>query len=279
VAACGRIGFDEAALGGSDGSPPDTVSCTFTAFSPPEPVAELNTTARDWAPSISPNGLVLVFSRQVPGSGQDLFRSTRPALDQPWEMADPFPDVNSTGEEDDPTISADGTELIFGEGALFRSVLQQGTFSQPIVIFNDAGFSLIEGPELSSDGLTLYFNASDGRSQIFTATRSTPQGTFTGFAPLETDPDPTGDAGWPALSTDELEMFFSSDHGGQRDIWRTTRASTSDAFSPAVQVPELSSAGEEFDPELSSDGATIWLSSDRAGGTGHDIYVAERSCL
>jgi hypothetical protein len=56
-----------------------------------------------------------------------------------------------------------------------------------------------------------------------------------------------------------------------------------DAASPfpqATLVTELSSSSSDWDPELSLDGTTLWLASDRGGGgTDQNIYVATRTCL
>jgi len=80
----------------------------------------------------------------------------------------------------------------------------------------------------------------------------------------------------PSLTGDELEIFFASDTGGVSDIWTSTRASTADPWSPAVLVDELSTADSDIDPDVSPDGSTLYLSSDR-GDLGYQLFVSRRA--
>ncbi len=70
-------------------------------------------------PCISADGLSLYFISERPG-GQgyyDLYVSTRPTLEDPWEMAVNLgPPVNSGMEESTPFISSDGLSLFFSAG-------------------------------------------------------------------------------------------------------------------------------------------------------------------
>jgi Tol biopolymer transport system component len=84
----------------------------------------------------------------------------------------------------------------------------------------------------------------------------------------------------PSATGDLLELYFDSNRpGGQggRDIWVSRRRSVDDPWGPAAVVVELSSTALDGDPEISADGLTIHLSSDRAGTSGGlDIWVATR---
>lgn len=278
LAGCGRIGF-ETGIAGSD-APADSTPCVFGAFGAPQPVVELQTTQLEWAPSISRDAKTMIFSRQVPATGQDLFIATRVSVTAPWRDIHSIAELVTTAGEDDPTQAFDD-ELILGDGSLLRSVRNGNRFDAPTEFFDDTRFAVLEGPELTADGLSLYYNAAlpGGESQLFLATRPSREAPFTGFDKLDPSPDPTGDAGWSTISSDELELFFSSDHGGERDIWTSRRATKTDPFPPATHVDELSSASaEDYDPELSFDGTTIWFASNRIAGNDHDIFVATRSC-
>ncbi len=91
-------------------------------------------------------------------------------------------------------------------------------------------------------------------------------------AGLRTDLDDIQD---PSLTADELEIFFTSPTGGVNDIWASRRASSDGAWGTSALVAELSSSGVDEDPTVSTDGLTIYLSSDRAGA-GMRLYVARR---
>jgi hypothetical protein len=72
----------------------------------------------------------------------------------------------------------------------------------------------------------------------------------------------------PSLSDDELEIYFMSVTNDGRDIWRSRRAAGTDPWGAASLVAELSTAAQEEDPDLASDGLTIYFSSDRSEGPG-----------
>lgn len=84
----------------------------------------------------------------------------------------------------------------------------------------------------------------------------------------------------PCPSDDGLELFFTAnrpDTAGQADIYRTRRASITDAWGPIEHVSELASVLRENTPALSSDALTMWFASNRAGGMGmDDIWVTTR---
>ena len=83
----------------------------------------------------------------------------------------------------------------------------------------------------------------------------------------------------PTATADLLEMYFTSDRAvANDDIYRSTRASTADAWGAPVRVAELSSEDYDATPEISPDGLTMWFASDRTGGMPQfDIYVSTRA--
>jgi hypothetical protein len=124
--------------------------------------------------------------------GQDIWCAARAsssaAFDAPVNQAS----VNSPSNESNPTLSADGLELIFssnrpggaGAGDIYRSSLVQaaGAFGAPEPISN-INTELSElGASLLPDGLTLYFHASvDGTPEglnIFVTTRASRNAPF-----------------------------------------------------------------------------------------------------
>lgn len=80
----------------------------------------------------------------------------------------------------------------------------------------------------------------------------------------------------PSLTGDELEIFFSSDTDGVSDVWTSTRPSVADPWASAVRVEELSSADDDIDPDVSPDGSTLYLSSNR-GGLNYQLFVSRRA--
>jgi hypothetical protein len=83
----------------------------------------------------------------------------------------------------------------------------------------------------------------------------------------------------PTVSADGLEMFFMSTRNGNKDLFRTTRASSLKSWAEPSLVNELSSSASETNPRLSVDGLTLWFYSDRdrAKGTLFRSTRASRS--
>jgi len=82
----------------------------------------------------------------------------------------------------------------------------------------------------------------------------------------------------PTLTADELELYFSSNPNTDYDIWLVKRTGTASWGTPA-RVDELSSTSLDETPEVSADGLTIYLASERPGGkfAGEHLWVSHRA--
>lgn len=81
----------------------------------------------------------------------------------------------------------------------------------------------------------------------------------------------------PTLSSDMLEIYFATTRLGNEDIFVARRASVSDDFDEPVRVDELSSIFVDSTPELSFDGLTMTVTSDRPGSFGGlDVWFSTR---
>jgi hypothetical protein len=80
------------------------------------------------------------------------------------------------------------------------------------------------------------------------------------------------------LTGDMLEIFFESDRvtPGQSDIYTSRRATVGDAWSQPVRVDELSTTHFETSMEVSTDGLTLYFSSNRPPSATVDVFVATR---
>ncbi len=88
--------------------------------------------------------------------------------------------------------------------------------------------------------------------------------------------DPTAYDADPTVTGDLLEMFFLSDRSGNRDIWTSRRASSSDPWGDPTTVAALNSPFPEEGPSISLDGRRIWFVTDR-DGAGRRIWFASRA--
>lgn len=75
------------------------------------------------------------------------------------------------------------------------------------------------------------------------------------------------DAATPRLSHDELVVYFTTHQGDKARIARASRPSLGAAFGAKALIDVQSSAAKDNDPSVSADGATLWFSSERMGGS------------
>jgi hypothetical protein len=272
-------------------------------FSPPVNLGRaVNTKSWEQNPWLCADGLSLLFSSdRTGGSGRfDLWATTRATTEDDW--ADPVnlgPQVNSSCDEYQPTVSADGLELYFtsfrpgGAGAADLWVAKRATRSGPWTAAVNLG-PLINTPDhetfprLSADGLELYFTSGPTgtapKLSFCVTKRETKDASWT--APVVLGP-PLGN--WlsqfdPMISSDGLFMMFS-DYGAppggsaSRDLWFVRRTTQDRQWSLPVNAgPIINTLCTDGDPMLSADGSTLYFSSDRPGGVGYmDLWQASIS--
>lgn len=183
----------------------------------------------DGSPFLRADGLELFFSRSGAG-GQgsiDLMRATRPSVTAQWGTPVFVTELNSTGADDAPSLTADGLTLFMlsnragspgggANGAIWMATRPSlnAPFSTPTLVSQVSSTQAERDPEISANGLKLVFIRQN---------RST----------------------------------------GLTDVMLATRTSTSQPFDPPVAVPELSASGNfVLGPTLSADGHTIYLSEN-----------------
>ncbi|HJX62353.1 MAG TPA: hypothetical protein VJ860_00200 [Polyangia bacterium] len=83
----------------------------------------------------------------------------------------------------------------------------------------------------------------------------------------------------PTLTADELELYFTSNPNSDYDIWLVKRESGTAPWGTPARVDQLSSTSLDETPEVSADGLTIYLASERPGGVtpGRRLWVSHRA--
>ena len=196
----------------------------------------VNSSADDWAPSISPNGLELFFTSKRsggPGGFSDIWLTTRATLEDNWVEPEPLgPNINTSNFEGHPSISSNGLELYFcawttntrpGSGSsdiwfTSRSSLSD-PWAEPVNLGTPVNSSAFEGEQdISADGLCLLFSGDR----------------------------PGGSGGW--------------------DLWVTTRKTKEDPWSDPINLgPEINSSATDAMADISDDGSVLFFASDRSG--------------
>ena len=234
--------------------------------------------------------LVLIGSGQVQGD----FRFGEPA--------NLGSTINSSDHEYDPDISTDGLELYFqsprsgGYGDYDIYVAVRATtddqWLEPMnlgPIINSSGKEF--GPNISADGLSLYFNSTrpggSGRNDLYVTTRKTvldPWGEPLNMGPIV---NTSFHDVSPNITADGLSLFFSDWDSmgmtrrpggyGRSDIWMTQRASLSEPWSSPVNLgPQLNSPLVEEAPDISNDGTVLFFCGNLSG-MNWDLWFAKQN--
>ncbi|MFC1633402.1 M56 family metallopeptidase [Planctomycetota bacterium] len=256
---------------------------------------EINSPAADGDTSISSDGLELFFEGRRPdGYGRgDIFVSTRETTNDPWGEAEILgPPINGTDWETSPDISADGLTLYFTStrsGFWDISVTTRATrndpWEEPMNLGPTVNSTAQEfGPSISSDGLSLYFNSDRsggfGALDLWVTTRTTTDAPWEEPVNLGPTVNSSQDEAMPDISADGLKLFFCDFMGapqrpggcGGQDIWVATRASTNDPWEEPVNLgPIINSSAFDFSPNISSDGSTLYFTTDRDGANRFEV--------
>ncbi|MFC1636023.1 hypothetical protein ACFL5Z_14375 [Planctomycetota bacterium] len=214
------------------------------------------------------------------------------------------PTVNSSRDEYDPSISTDGLSLYFmtvyppgGSGSSDLYVARRETIDEdwdtavnlgPIV--NSSAFEY--GPDISCDGLSLYFNAwiPGDDVDVFVTRRTTTDDPWGPPINLGPPVNTSANESAPHISDDGLALYFD-DWGmqvryrpggmGREDLWIATRASVSDPWGPPVNLGgPVNTAYRDDSPDTSADGLVLLVTSKRPGGFGgSDIWMSRRTTI
>jgi Tol biopolymer transport system component len=258
----------------------------------------LNGAGFDGGPSISSDGLSLFFISDRAGSqGGDIWTASRSNPSEPFATPVNLGSVvNGPGDEGAPSISSDGLSLYFdsdrpgGQGMSDIWVTTRMSTSAPFGPPVDLGPPVNTGsaeshPDISSDGLSLYFSSNRpgtcGTSDLWAATRTTTTAPFSSPARLPTPVNGCAADEEPSISADGLALFFSSNRAGSDgyDLWVATRSATSRRLGRPVNLGRsVNGSSDDRTPDVSTDFRTLYFMSDRPRGAGFfDLWQASRS--
>ncbi|HWO08451.1 MAG TPA: hypothetical protein VNN80_03195 [Polyangiaceae bacterium] len=220
-----------------------------------------------------------------------MFVATRPDRSSDFGDVLPFDDANSPGTEATPFLADSGLTLLLASDrfastpghndlVIATRTAPSDPFSSPALLANVNSSGIELAPQLSTDGLRLYFSSdrSNNDRDIYMASRASRADDFDTPARVAGLAGSSQEFG-PTLSGDELEVFIASDRpggAGSMDIWRAVRSQLGDPFEQPVNVSEVNGNGYDTDPRLSADGTELFFSSSRDGN--QVLWVATRTC-
>ena len=247
----------------------------------------VNSSAYEWDPAISADGLSLYFKSYRPGGfgSADIWVTTRKTKKDLWGTSVNLgPIINSSHNEGAPDISADGLSLYFisgrpgGSGSwdiwMTTRKSKDEPWGTPVNLGPKVNSSALEnGPSISSDCLSLYFSSridtADRPSfgshdhDIWVTTRKTKDEPWGTPVNLGRTVNTSALEGGPSVSGDGLSLYFNSKRPGgfgERDIWVTTRKTKNDPWDTPVNLgPTVNSPDGENNPDISSDGSTLYF--------------------
>lgn len=138
---------------------------TSAPWGEPSKLSAVNSPASESSPSISSDGLELYFTRgstALDRESFDIWVSRRSSVDDTWGAPEEL-SINSSTEDEDPSISADGLELYFDSNRagsfniyVSRRDSKSEAFGPPEVVLSSTGYA-----NISSDGLLLFSSLTD----------------------------------------------------------------------------------------------------------------------
>ena len=277
-----------------------------------EPVlVNVNSPFAEQTPTLSPNGLSLYFQSDRPdGLGViDIWVARRDCPDCPWGAPQNLgPVINGTLADFAPNFSNDGHLLFFSSG---RPGGHGGTdiwVSRRTDTNDDFAWGAATnlGPDVNvagNDQAPMYLqSAEDGSANLYfnRGVNALLQADLY-YAPVTRDGATRGPAVFvadlniaganearPTVRADGREILFWSGRTGglgANDLWRSTRRSVHDPWSPPENLgAPINTPFGDVTPSLSHDGRTLVFASNRPGSTPNasgapsfDIWISTRT--
>jgi len=275
-------------------------------FNPINLGPEINSEYSEYFPCLTVDDQMMLFTRripskEIPGREQEDFYVSRKIAGQ-WTTAETIgAPINTRYNEGAPTLSPDGSYLIFtacaaqgdygagregyGSCDLFLSRKMGNNWSEPRNIGFPVNTSKWETqPSFSSDGRTLYFvrGYTDSRgyyNQDIYVTQLQDDGSWNEPTPLPDYINSPGNEESVFIHPDGQTLYFSSDGWpgmGGKDIYMCRKQVDGNWSAPVNLGYPINTANDENSLVVSGDGRFGFFASDRQGGYGKlDLYYFE----
>ncbi len=269
-------------------------------FAPVNMGDSINSKFEEYFPAITADGKTFLFTRRLPDANnrqqEDFYVSKR--INNSWTNALPLTEINTSGNEGAPSLSADGQYLFFtaceekysnidarktnGSCDIFIAKKNGDKFAKPRNLEAPINSGSWESqPSFSSDGRTLYFvrkiKGSDNLIQYdIYMSRIGDNSAWTEPVSVSDKINTSGDEMSVFIHPDDQTLYFASDGhpgmGGQ-DIFVSRRDSSGEWGEPENLGYPINTIRDENSLLVSPDGTMAYFSSNREGGKGGlDLY-------
>jgi Tol biopolymer transport system component len=226
-----------------------TPAVEFGAWSEPINVGPpINTEYNDTYPILTADGLTIYFTSDRPGGlgGDDIWVSRRETTDSSWGEPENVTVLNSTSNDSLPMLSTSGNIMYFhsdrpggcGAGDLWMSRAKPGGEEWTAPV----NMGCVVNTAATEIAPAFYANDDLGVSTIYFGSNR------------------------PGSADFDIYVTTTTDEDLENAVW-----------SPGVLVPELSSPGRDTRTVVRRDGREIFITSNRTGSVGLDIWVATRA--
>jgi hypothetical protein len=221
----------------------------------------------------------LYFKKHGASGTNDLFWMTRASPADMWGAPTELTQLNTTLQEESPRLSPDDLTLYFGRGGDILTSTRATTtspWSAPVAL-----------TEVNTGAYEKWLAVCDNNyfllSRAVTRAAGTDQDLFVGrldgtdagtlSAALSTDG--TNEIS-SFLSTDCKTAFYTSNRGGQPQIYTATRPDPTSPFGTSTLYEQFGTATDDEDAWMSEDQRTFYFASIRNGSANKAIYMSTR---
>jgi hypothetical protein len=258
------------------------------AFKPPVALTSLESARDDVSARLAPDELTIVFARINADLTYDLYSSTRTRVEDAFSTPQIMGSINSIYSDLWPTLTPDGLGIYFESDRITPGTFHVWTshrlttasaFGPPIMETGLADGDL--DPYVTSTGGAIYVASAvrvgAGGSDIYRAARDATGALSPPIAVLG-GVNSVADELTPAVTGDELRMFFCHNTATGCDTYTASRSAISDGFGAATPVDGLAVDGiTEVPTWVSPDGCHLYFYSNVPGNSGGmDLYLATR---
>ncbi|MEO8705061.1 MAG: hypothetical protein ABI867_33720 [Kofleriaceae bacterium] len=252
----------------------------------PAPLVNVNSNTSDRDPFLTADEQTLLFGARGTATTDQIFQATRSSATADFGPPQVVMELSTDdGDESKAVLRGDGLEVFVATTRANGAGLSDLWTSTRLDLQSQfTAFANVPGvndddqqhdPELSADGLHLYFAQSSLPQHIVVAARTSLTADFD--TPVTVIDSGVGDAD-PSVSPDERILLFSSNRTGSGfgggNIWYATRNSTTEPFGTPAALPGINGNTNDGDPVMSHDGCRVYFATDR-GITGFDLFVAD----